>query len=251
MKKILSIFVIILLISGSVFAADDDFTDPLVDEFVDDNFDEFAEQEFTEDVIPVEEEQVEPENSSEIIETTEEITVVNKTIYVENYFSLNPLLGFTLSPFDSNDRLIASGLQFDFYKYYGYKNYGTYFKFAVLQESYSYGSYEILFGGSYRFIPFDKFELFANLGPTLAYYNNIEDTAGTDDTSLLYAGVDTAVGLRFYPLKDNNKFALDIGLSGSYMWNIPFDSNASNVIASRYKVIGFVGYTYVFKSKAR
>jgi hypothetical protein len=191
-------------------------------------------------------------NSAELkVEESSAIpSVVNKKIYIDNYFSINPLLGFTLSPFDVTDQYIASGLQFEIYKYYGYKNYGMYFKLATLGEHFAYGSYEIAVGGTYRYIPFDMFELFANLGPSVTYYNDRLEVVGTSKTNLLYVGAESTLGLRFYPFKENN-IALDIGLTCTYMWNIPFSFNASNVIGSRYTVIGFVGYTYAFRGEPK
>ena len=278
MKRILSVLAIIIFVTAGAFAADGFEQDPLdqpgevqvepADETMVDTIEETMIDTIEEPIMNQEEDffieqdvadATLDETLEAIIETTSEVEVpevdvipsnVNKKIYIDNYFSMSPLLGFTLSPFDSTDQFIASGLQFDFYKYYGYKNYGTYLKLAVLGEHYAYGSYEIVYGGTYRYVPFDTFELFANIGASVSYYNKMLEAVGTDDVSLLYAGAEAALGFRFYPFKDNNNIALNIGLTGTYMWKLPFPSNDA-AISSRYSVIGFVGYTYAFRGKPK
>lgn len=227
MKRLLNIFLLMLFVSINIFA-----TAPLSDS---DN-------------------SITTDSSSDLSNDQEELMIDNdikKKVYIDRAFSINPLIGFTLSPFDSTDLHIASGLQFDFYKYYGYKNYGTYFKLSTLGESFRYGSYEVAFGGSYRFIPFKIFELFVNVGPTLSYYNERVKDENSKNVSLWYAGAEGAIGLRFYPFDDKDEYSFDIGLTGTYMWNIPLSTNVDNVLVSRYKVIGFVGYTYTFRGKSK
>jgi hypothetical protein len=248
MKRILSILAIIIFVTAGAFAADE-FTQDSAIEQVNENQVGISAQEQIDEQI---EDPLLATESADVIveEKVAKPAVVNKKVYIDNYFSINPLLGFTLSPFDSTDQYIASGLEFSIFRYYGYMNYGTYFKLATLGEHFAYGSYEFAFGRTYRFFPLDKFELFANIGPSVTYYNDRLEVVGADKTNLLYVGAETAIGLRFYPFKEDN-VALDIGLTGTYMYNIPFSSNSDTVIASRYSVIGFVGYTYAYRGKPK
>lgn len=238
MKRFLSVLAIIIFVMGSVFAVDA-AQDSIIERVT----------EIKTEIVPEPLEKLKL-NSDEVETSTEVDSVIKpegkKKVYIDKYFSLNPLLGFTLSPFDDSDLYIASGLQVDFYKYYGYKNYGTYLKLATLGEHHTYGSYEILFGGTYRYVPFDMVEIFANIGPSFTYYNKMGKSDVVEKISMFYAGAEIALGLRFYPIKNNNNYAINIGLSSAYMWYLPLSLN-ENALSSRYKVIGFVGYTHAFR----
>ncbi len=210
MKRILSLLAILIIFSFSLFAADE----------------------------------VTLEGDVSLLNNKEPIKKTEK-IFVDEYYSMNLILGGTTSPIFENDRSLVSGIEINFYKYYGRKNYGTSLKFSFLGEDKTYGSYKVTPGLVYRINASDQIELFTGVGPSFTYYNKMLNS--TDPLNLFYIGVEGEMGMRFYPIKDTHKLALAAGFDGGYMWNVPVGDSVG--LEERYQVCAFFGFSYIFRTR--
>lgn len=166
-------------------------------------------------------------------------------IDIDEYYSMNLVLGLASSPITEGDLYLTSGLEINFYKYYGTKNYGTNLKIAFQSEDKQYGSYKITPGLVYRFNLKDDLELFTGVGASFSYYNKMNNTI--DSVNLFYLGIDGELGFRYYPIKGNHKISFVGGLDGGHMWNVAIGSNRGE--PTRYQVNGFLGFSYIFTNK--
>lgn len=258
MKKLLSIVLIMFVLIGSIFAEDElidaaDFDSDSFDtaDFENDPFDAvsseddlFVTAESGEDVaIEDLDGALLAPTAAEEDEISEMDVTEENVIYIDQYFTANILVGKASSPVTADTLYTATGAEFNFYKYWGIKHYGLNLKLTTLGEDYQYGSYQVAFNGSLRYNVMDNLDLFFGAGPALMYYGMMDSDAGS--VSYYYGGVNADVGIRLFPFKDNSKLAFDLGVSGSYLWNIPIGSS-SGAMSTRYQATGFVGFSYIF-----